>query len=267
MVAFGGCSALWGIEDVERLPGQAGEGGTTTGAGIGGQPGGGSGGRNGAGGRGGFAGVGGIGGTGGVGGVGGVGGDGVGGVGVAGAGGGEAGAGGAPCDDAQEGRLVINEVQTDGPNGGLDEFIELYNAGPCPAHLDGHEVNYIGGSGTNKILFWTPQSPGQILAPGAFFVLGNSNYLGPKNENITAGQGMSKTGGGLAIFFEGKRLDSVAWGDVPESHPYLEGFDSAPIASSTESLARFPDGVDSDFNSSDFVVSVLPTPTLSNVVP
>jgi hypothetical protein len=252
--ALAGCQVLFGVDLPSEDEGSAGNGGA---AGVRLAP---------------EQGAGGIGNGGGAGstqqGVGGsdqgAGGGGSGGAG--GAAGGKAGAGGSPCD-GQEGRLVINEVQTEGPNGGLDEFIEIYNAGPCPAHLDGLEVDYLGASGTSKIVFWTPQVPGRILEPNRFFVLGHSNYVGPRDETITSGQGMSKTAAGLALFFGGKRLDSLAWGDVFETHPYLEGIDTAPIASSTESLIRYPDGADTDINSFDFFVSVVPSPGLPNVPP
>ncbi|HEU4406012.1 MAG TPA: lamin tail domain-containing protein [Polyangiaceae bacterium] len=268
-VALGGCGAVLGIEDVEPSSGQAGGGGTAAdgGAGAGGRAGG-SGGRGGFGGRAGAGGGGGvdIGGGGGGGRAGGGGGGGVD-IGGGGAGGGEAGVGGSPPCDA--GRLVINEVQTEGPGGGIDEFIELLNASPCEAALDGHELVYLPSSGANAILFWVPALPGRVLAPGQFFVIANSDYTGRvRDEDVISGQGMNKTGAGLALFDgAGTPIDAIAWGTVSETHPYLEGLDTAPIASSGESIARRVDGVDTNDNAADFDLSPLPSPGKPNVPP
>lgn len=262
--ALAGCQVLFGVD----LPGQdEGARGSGGGAGAGPTP------EQGAGGGPSVSGSSGAGGIGTGGGAGstqqGAGGSdqgaGGGSVGAGGAAGGKAGAGGSPpCSDS---RLVINEVQTEGPNGGLDEFVEIFNAGPCAAALDGFELDYLNANGTNQIVLWVPQVPGRVLAPVAFFVLANSGYTGPRDEDMIAGQGVSKTGGGLSLLSGGKRVDSLAWGTVVGTHPYLEGSDPAPIASSTESLIRLSDGADTDTNSADFVVSVLPSPGLPNISP
>ncbi len=254
--AFAGCSALWGIEDVSPLPGQAGAGGDAATGGFGGAA---------AGGGQGDAGAGAGGGTGGQGGAGAGGGEvgGAGGQGGAGAGGG-GGAGGAPC----EGRLVINEVQTLGPQSGADEFVELFNAGNCDAPLDGHLLSYLPDSGQNPITYWVPQVAGRVLAPGAFFVIAGVNYSGPrKDEFAVTQQGLAKNGAGLALFAGDVRSDAVAWGVVASRHPYLEGGVSAAIADNGQTIARGADGVDTDNNQADFVVSLVPSPGLPNPPP
>lgn len=253
LVACSGCQLLFGVD----LPGESetttGSGGSGPGAGAAGSAGraassgAGGGGTAGGGGQAGSTPQQGAGGGGGAGGM----------------GAGAAGSGGSPpCEGGV--KLVINEVQTEGPGGTNDEFIELFNAGPCDASLDGHALSYMTASASVGVVLWLPQTPGRTLASGTFFVVMGNGYTGPAgDETIGSGQGMSKNGGGLALFKDTTVIDSVAWGTAVATHPYLEGPTPVDAPSTGESLSRAVDGFDSDNNPIDFTLKT-PTPGTSN---
>ncbi|MDZ4064263.1 MAG: hypothetical protein U1E22_06285, partial [Coriobacteriia bacterium] len=64
--------------------------------------------------------------------------------------------------------LKINELQTAGPNGERDEFVELFNDGTCTLLLDAHTLSYRSREG-EELLVWSAAT-GQTMQPGQFFV-------------------------------------------------------------------------------------------------
>ncbi|HEU4535258.1 MAG TPA: lamin tail domain-containing protein, partial [Polyangiaceae bacterium] len=226
-----------------------------------GQPIGGSG--RGGSGAGGSSGVGGSGGSGGSGGNGSQAGAGAAGDGQsgsaqgAGGGGGESGAGasgsgsGGGLQDCA--KVIINEVQPEGPEGGDDEFIELFNAGSCAVSLDGFAIDYLPASTQGGYKYWQPKTAGRSLEPGKFFLIASTGYSGPVfDDQATISQGMAKTGGGIVLSDGGQRLDSIAWGSAIATHPHLEGAAPAAAAPEGQSIGRNATSFDSNNNASDF---------------
>jgi len=151
-------------------------------------------------------------------------------------------------------RVVLNEVQTAGPDGEDDEFVELFNPGSCPVLLDGHKLFF--QSDGDKKLVWSAAA-GQSLQPGHFFVLGGKQFSG--SFDFTMGTVTLSADGGLGLEKDDAPVDAVGWGTTTafvESSPA-----SAPATGS--SIGRFPDGADTDDNLKDFT-SLKPSPRKTN---
>jgi hypothetical protein len=145
--------------------------------------------------------------------------------------------------------IKINEVQTGGLTG-TDEFVELFNTcGDQPVSLAGYKLVYRADAGTSDILRVAFTTEG-FAAGHPFFVCANVGYAGVADARFT--DGLRAEGGGLALRGpDGRILDSVGWGTA--SNDFVEG-KPAPAPLAGQSIAREPDGADTDDNSRDFVI-------------
>lgn len=165
-----------------------------------------------------------------------------------------------PPGDAGCGKtVVINEVQTAGASAS-DEFVEILNPGRCSVSLGGWKVLYRskGDAPPPGALYTFPA--GDALAAGARVLLAAGNLPG-KGGTFTAGMAAGDGQVGL-VDDSGQPVDGVAYGAVT-SGTYLEK-KAAPSPPSGGSIARKPDGVDTDDNSSDFTTTATPTPGAPN---
>ncbi len=252
--------------------GAAGAGSAGTGEASGGHAGGGAAGNHGAAGTigsaGGMAGAAGASGhagsagaAGSAGGTGGAAGKDGGGGGAAGGGGGTAGgpaggAGGHAAADAGT-RLCtvkINELQTGGATA-LDEFVELYNTCPDQAFdLTGYALVYRSAAGTTDLVR-VSFAGGGFTAGKPYFVCANTGYSG--QADVRYSDGLAEAGGGLAIRDpDGKVVDAVGWGTA--TNAFVEG-SPATAPSAGQSIARIPDGHDTNDNATDFTIIGSPT--------
>ena len=150
--------------------------------------------------------------------------------------------------------MKINEVQTGGTTA-LDEFIELYNTCPDRAFdLTGYALVYRSATGTTdspRVSF----TSGGFTAGKPYFVCANSGYAGTADATYT--DGLAAAGGGLALRDpDGAIVDSVGWGTA--TNAYVEG-SPAPAPAASQSIARTPDGHDTDDNSVDFKITAATT--------
>jgi hypothetical protein len=238
LLAGPGCGSVHGLD----ADGAAGASGGSSGLGGTGA----SGGSSGLGGTGASGSSGGAGGTGGTGGLGGTGAS----------GGSDAGVRDATADvDARFCTVKINEVQTGG-TAALDEFIELYNTCPDNAFdLNGYALVYRSAAGTTDV----PRVAfaGSVIAAGnPYFVCANTGFSGAADVRYT--DGLAADGGGLALRApDGHVLDSVGWGTA--TNAFVEGA-AAPVPQPSQSIARAPDGHDTDDNANDFMVRAATSP-------
>jgi hypothetical protein len=157
----------------------------------------------------------------------------------------------------------VNEVQTGGAGGGTDEFVELYN--PCPDQflLTGYKIAYRAAATAGATDSGTIATLTGYLTPNAYYLVANGGFTGtadikPFNGTIT---GLAATGGAVGLRDpNGVLLDSVGWGTAV--NPFVET-QAAPAPATSRSIARHPDGRDTDNNSTDFIDST-PTPKASN---
>jgi hypothetical protein len=179
--------------------------------------------------------------------------------GMAGTGGSAETGGSGGAGDTRKCTVKINEVQTGGATA-LDEFIELYNTCPDkPFSLAGHTLVYRAATGTAefvRVAFTT-----EMIAAGApYFVCANSGFAGAADAHYT--DGLALDGGGLALRApDGSLVDAVGWGTAANA---LVETTPAPAPAAGQSIARTPDGHDSDDNSRDFMIATQPTPGAPN---
>jgi hypothetical protein len=169
-----------------------------------------------------------------------------------------------PDVDTGDCTLKINEVQTGGPGGALDEFVEIYNT--CPDRefpLAGYKLAYrsdVGVTNVSLIVFGA-----QSVASGHPFFLcanGGATYTGPPADAYFTASSLRDVGGGLAVLGpSGAIVDSVGWGTA--TNAFVEGMPAAAPAAG-QSIARVPDGHDTGVNMTDFLLKTAPTPGAAN---
>src|SRR5687767_1502859 len=97
--------------------------------------------------------------------------------------------------------VVISEFRVRGPNGGNDEFIELYNLSSAPVDMSGWKVR--GSNATGGISDRATVPAGTVLGPGCFYLLTNVGTSGGPYSGAVAGDQSYSTGitdtGGIAL--------------------------------------------------------------------
>lgn len=156
--------------------------------------------------------------------------------------------------------VVINEVYYDHP--GADEgweFIELYNGGDSTADLTGARLEFIDGRTGAASTLWEAQQ-GLLLHPGTYFLVAGANRRlsgdGALNGSLENGPDA------VRLVSPGCLLDLVGYGEALPPSLY-EGIPAVDVEAGY-SLARMPDGRDTDVNGADFTVSA-PSPGVQNV--
>jgi hypothetical protein len=161
---------------------------------------------------------------------------------------------------------TINEVQTGGSVSAADEFIELY--WPCSQPglafaLAGYKLAYRSASNTGTTDTTTLVTlSGSITANGFYLVVNSNGYSGTATpDQQYTYSGLAAAGGGVGLRnASGTLIDSVGWGTAV--NPFVEGT-AATAPAGGQSIARHPNGHDTNNNSTDFTVST-PTPKASN---
>jgi hypothetical protein len=158
--------------------------------------------------------------------------------------------------------IKINEVQTGGAAAAGDEFIELYNT--CPSRqvpLANHRLVYRSATGTADVLLFAFASE-TIAANQPYFLCASTTYSGTASKDVVYSNNIAAAGGGIALLSpDGSAVDAVGWGTALNA--YVE---TAPAAAppAGSSIARVPDGHDSNDNLVDFMVTATPTPRAHN---
>lgn len=166
--------------------------------------------------------------------------------------------------------LKINEVDYDTPGTDNAEFIELYSLDTVNLS-DYHMVLVNGGTST---IYDSIALPSITLNPGAYFVIcGNGGNVPNCNLVLTATNDIIQNGSPDAIAVRENLslniVDAVSYeGDVA---PYVEGT-GLPTAQSDNNtdvyfgISRYPDGYDTQNNSTDFIPAcITPGTTNANV--
>ena len=177
--------------------------------------------------------------------------------------------------------LEVNEVQTDGPLGPSDEFVELRNGAPCGGSLDGWSLLYSSASGSSPNVLWTGQAGDSVgaLDAGGYVLLGGYIFQTPDGGVVTGristdvNGSLSENGGGVGLFSPNNTLiDGVAYATITTpTHPFIrpatapDGGPSTPAPNppTGKSIARTPDGFNTNTNATDFQIAT-PTPGRSN---
>src|SRR5215216_1645917 len=72
--------------------------------------------------------------------------------------------------------VVISEFRTRGPNGGSDEFIELYNLSGAPVAIGGWKIR--GSNNAAGIADRAVITAGAVIQPGCHYLIVNSSLSG-----------------------------------------------------------------------------------------
>ena len=154
--------------------------------------------------------------------------------------------------------IVISEFRTRGPNGGNDEFIELYNLSNSTVNIGGWLIKGSNSSGT--VTTRAIINSGTILSPHCHYLLTDSNptggpYSGSVAGDQTYGVGITDDGGLALSMPDGTIVDQVG---MSSGSVFKEGSTLGPLSlDSNRGYERRPGGTsgsgqDTDNNQSDF---------------
>ena len=151
-----------------------------------------------------------------------------------------------------------------GPNGGNDEFIELFNPCTSPVDLSNWALIYRSAMGVSDVTV-AQLANGQRIAANGYLLIAGPAYVGSgaaaPDQVYNAGR-LAAAGGGLELRdVVPAAVDSVGWGSA--TNAFVEGA-VAPAPPAGQSIARTPNGSDSNHNDTDFAVATTPTPKASN---
>lgn len=163
----------------------------------------------------------------------------------------------APCSGAA-GRVVINEVYYDHPGSDAGwEYVELLAAGDA-ADLTGFSLEFADGRTGSRRVLW--EAYGTLaLGRGEYLLVGGSERA--EEEALRLSGTIENGPDAIILLCRGAVVDLVGYGALEDPSLYESSPAADPAAGM--SLARRPDGSDSNSNSSDFVPSV-PTPGYMN---
>ncbi len=157
--------------------------------------------------------------------------------------------------------IVVNELYYDHPGADAGfEFVEILNTGSEPVSLDGVALEFHNGAGAGWAVVWRAPN-GIVLARDAPWVLGGAAVM-PAPDVVFE---MALQNGPDAIRLvdaQGSPLDMVGYGGLDD--PVFVETLGAPTIVAGQSLARTPDGRDTNDNASDFAAAT-PTPGRRNV--
>ncbi len=150
---------------------------------------------------------------------------------------------------ACNGKLVINEVQTEGTSAD-HEFVEIYNTGTCDVSLEGWSLKYSASSGSAPSTFFDGLISHKVLARG-HFVVACSPFPGAKNATYMGGQ-LAADNGQVGLFNKlGIQVDAVGYGTITTKR-LTEGNPAPTPGGPGKSVQRIPNGNDTDNNQADF---------------
>ena len=160
----------------------------------------------------------------------------------------------------QTSQLSVNEVETGGSSSAADEFVEIANTGTASVDIGGFKLVYRSSAGTSDVSLATVPA-GTVLPAGGFYLFAGSGYTGSATADQSFSTGLASTGGGVGIRdSSGALIDSVGYGTATNA---LVEAAAASAPSAGSSIARHPDGHDTQSNAADFTVGET-TPRASN---
>src|SRR5207247_6362034 len=97
-----------------------------------------------------------------------------------------------PAAQAVSRTVVVDEFRVRGPNGGNDEFVELYNVSATPVAIGGWKVKGSNNAGT--VSTRATIAAGTTLQPGCHYLLTNSSTSGGPYSGSVPGDQTYGTG-------------------------------------------------------------------------
>lgn len=176
--------------------------------------------------------------------------------------------------------IVINEVDYDNVLSDTDEFVELLNTSGTAQSLAGVSLVLINGS-TNTSYLELPLGSYGSLAPGEYFVIGSSVVtqalpMGVRSATFAAATDNIQNGAPDAVAlmqgttvvdsvsYEGPTIWDAGTGNIALTEGAASTASLADTNSDAGSIARLPNGVDTNQNATDFAFTSTPTPGQPN---
>jgi len=152
--------------------------------------------------------------------------------------------------------IVISEFRTVGPNGGNDEFIELFNPTSGAIDIGDWTINRSTGCGSTTTTM-VAINTGVTLAAGQHYLIGGTSYSGavtPDQANVSLG---IANNGGIALFDDTGAIMPIDQVGLCSTTTYHEGTALTQLTTNTNrsyDRKSSPLGVcvDSDNNAADF---------------
>lgn len=160
--------------------------------------------------------------------------------------------------------VVINEVFYDSPGTDLDCWLEL--KGDPGTSLDAYTVVGVNGNGGPD--YQPIPLTGQVIPVDGYFVIAQRATSVPSPEMVHANVNyqngpdsiqLRKTVSGNPVL-----VDAIGYGTFTGSDVFAGEGSPAPAQAPPATLARCPDGFDSNNNVADFVIDTTPTPGTAN---
>src|SRR5262249_12280495 len=134
-----------------------------------------------------------------------------------------------PPSGAVSSTVVISEFRTRGPNGGNDEFIELYNLSDAAVDISGWEIR--GSNNAGRVSTRAVINDSTVLNPGCYYLLTNPTtsggpYSGPVPGEQTFGPGIPNDGGLALVMPDGSIIDQVG---LSAGAAFKEGLPLTPL--------------------------------------
>jgi hypothetical protein len=165
--------------------------------------------------------------------------------------------------------IIINEIDYDQPGGDVSEFIELYNSGVHSVPLDGYSLDLVNG--TNGSAYKSFDLSGLIIIASGYLVLcGDTQSVANCDIDVSSGgwiQNGGNDGDAIALQLGATVVDSIVYRGIGDHLGYLAEGNSFTVADSgsfTMSIARLPNGIDTNVNSDDFNSACI-TPGSANI--
>jgi hypothetical protein len=156
--------------------------------------------------------------------------------------------------------VVVNEVKTGSAASASDEFIELYNPCAMAVDLTGFSIVYRSAAGVTDVVVINLT---KTIAAGGWLLIAGPTYSNGGTPDQTYGVGrLAAAGGGVGVR-DGAQLlvDSVGYGTA--TNAFVEGA-AGTAPPNGQSIARTPNGNDTNHNDADFAVATTPTPRAAN---
>lgn len=165
--------------------------------------------------------------------------------------------------------VIINEIDYDQPGSDTAEFIELFNPDINPVTLDGYSLVLVNGS--NGSSYSAFDLAGLTMpAKGYLVVCGDTQAVANCTIDVSTGgwiQNGGSAGDAIALLLGNMLVDSAAYENIGSFlGQYGEGnsFTLPDSNSITMSVARLPNGTDTNINASDFNSACI-TPGSANI--
>lgn len=165
--------------------------------------------------------------------------------------------------------VMINEIDYDQPGSDSAEFIELFNLDINPVALAGYTLELVNGS--NGSSYNSFDLTGLTIAANGYLVVcGGTQTVANCNIDVAPGgwiQNGGRDGDAVALLLGTTLVDAAAYestGSFLGSYGEGNSFTTADSNSVIMSIARLPDGIDTNLNANDFNSACI-TPGSANV--